>query len=991
MAGGGDLGFYIGAYANDAAATAFLTGRGYTQARGYEYYDTNTAQVKKWDGAAWGVITGPGATSPWRDAAGVVYLGTLTDDVVIGSAAMSAGERFRVVGGQRIEKSDTAADDALYIQVSGSHPITERAVMIDVDVADLGVPALLIDSEVDNTSLNGSPLIQLEALSTNPRGDIAFTSVRTADPTALVKGDLWWHDTAAAFKYYDGVSVQTISAGGTSPWSEAGAPAVIYPTTYATDDVVIGANAMSGTERFRVAGDARFDSGTVGIGDAPNAVRALNIRDDLDDTNATYGAYVRLYSNDTGTKAGWIGVLARSDHDSTGTITDCIGLASDALGGSGCTYTSWTGVKTAPFLDHASDLITTYHGVYVADSAGNGTITTAYGMRIGDVGLSTTTAYALYIDDQNATTTYGIYQTGADDPNYLAAHTGVGVTPNSARMLYVRDDLDDSGATYGVYVLCPFDGTGTKSGWYGVYVVSNQDSTGTITDAIGVASTAQGGQGSTYTTWAGVATSALLEHASDVITTYYGFRVAPTAGDNGTVTTGYGLRVEDVGQNSTTVYGVYIDDQNASTTYGLYQAGTDDLNVLRGDTVVGTTAMAGTEVFRSYSAGTSVGLRSALIETDLTGGSVASLYNLVSFVNVDGTISASGFVRNVQIASVEGSGSVDNSADVYQLFIQSALDGPSGSPTTYGVYQDGTDDLNYFGGRTGIRTETLSDAMLRVLDDRDTTSAVWGERIYLDHSGASSTTLAWTGLDIDSDVTSGAVTTLNCINLSGPSGTNTVTNMRGILINQMGTGAVTGTAYGINQTSSTDVNRFEGKTGIGADYQSDAWLYVEGAYSGTIAATRYGTRSKLAYSGGSVTLSAGRALSTVLDVGTTATITDGYGVYADSPTGAGTISACYGVFIEAQETGPASVGFGVYQNGTNDVNVFAADTSRFGPTASSDQRVDIDGGLRVAAADYIYFGPSGTDGTWRMGRSGNNFIFQRRESGSYVTKQTITP
>lgn len=45
--------------------------------------------------------------------------------------------------------------------------------------------------------------------------------------------------------------------------------------------------------------------------------------------------------------------------------------------------------------------------------------------------------------------------------------------------------------------------------------------------------------------------------------------------------------------------------------------------------------------------------------------------------------------------------------------------------------------------------------------------------------------------------------------------------------------------------------------------------------------------------------------------------------------------------------------------------------------------------LTVDAADYTYWGPSGTDGTWRMGRSGDNFVIQRRESGSYVTKQTI--
>lgn len=63
-----------------------------------------------------------------------------------------------------------------------------------------------------------------------------------------------------------------------------------------------------------------------------------------------------------------------------------------------------------------------------------------------------------------------------------------------------------------------------------------------------------------------------------------------------------------------------------------------------------------------------------------------------------------------------------------------------------------------------------------------------------------------------------------------------------------------------------------------------------------------------------------------------------------------------------------------------------------------------DGTIRLSAADLdfqagdvicgaakpIYFGSSATDGTWKIVRSGNDLIFQRRESGSYVTKHTIT-
>jgi hypothetical protein len=42
-----------------------------------------------------------------------------------------------------------------------------------------------------------------------------------------------------------------------------------------------------------------------------------------------------------------------------------------------------------------------------------------------------------------------------------------------------------------------------------------------------------------------------------------------------------------------------------------------------------------------------------------------------------------------------------------------------------------------------------------------------------------------------------------------------------------------------------------------------------------------------------------------------------------------------------------------------------------------------------ASTTAIYLGASGTDGTWKIVRSGNDLLFQRRESGSYVTKTTI--
>lgn len=55
------------------------------------------------------------------------------------------------------------------------------------------------------------------------------------------------------------------------------------------------------------------------------------------------------------------------------------------------------------------------------------------------------------------------------------------------------------------------------------------------------------------------------------------------------------------------------------------------------------------------------------------------------------------------------------------------------------------------------------------------------------------------------------------------------------------------------------------------------------------------------------------------------------------------------------------------------------------------EKLEVDGSLEVGSSDWIYFGDSSTDGSYRIGRSGNNLVTQRRESGSWVTKQTISP
>ena len=47
--------------------------------------------------------------------------------------------------------------------------------------------------------------------------------------------------------------------------------------------------------------------------------------------------------------------------------------------------------------------------------------------------------------------------------------------------------------------------------------------------------------------------------------------------------------------------------------------------------------------------------------------------------------------------------------------------------------------------------------------------------------------------------------------------------------------------------------------------------------------------------------------------------------------------------------------------------------------------------IQVDDDGWIYFGNKDTNGTWRIGRSGNKWDMQRRESGTFVKKAGATP
>jgi hypothetical protein len=197
-------------------------------------------------------------------------------------------------------------------------------------------------------------------------------------------------------------------------------------------------------------------------------------------------------------------------------------------------------------------------------------------------------------------------------------------------------------------------------------------------------------------------------------------------------------------------------------------------------------------------------------------------------------------------------------------------------------------------------------------------------------------------------------------NDSGFSGDLTITNFYGLRIDPFSGGGITAItnyygiyaqAHGGNATNSLIGCYSEAKatyTGTSAFVVAGDFLAQSGDATQDVG-TMTGVRSIMALNGGDVTT--------------------GYGVYV-SVSGSGTVSTYYGLYVEAYAGVTLSTRWGVY-------------------VASTAYRNLLDGGVEVSSTRYYVIGDLNTDGSWRMARSGNNLIFERRESGSWVTKQTI--
>jgi hypothetical protein len=250
------------------------------------YYDSNGA-----GGAAVQLTSNGSVNAPWTESGGVVYPDNTTDDVAIGATAMVGAEKLYVNGAVRIDGNVDATNGldvtngSLTLAGPGNSFSITGGSSVDWAIADDDSTAVQIDEGGRNyltiDTSNGNENMLFGNATTNPAfafaggGTVSLQGVnqklslgggwiglaeRVLDPTALVnEGVLYTKDVSTVTELFYRASDGTISqltpvSGGTSPWTESSG--VIYPNN-TTDDVVIGATAMVGSEKLRVVGDTR--------------------------------------------------------------------------------------------------------------------------------------------------------------------------------------------------------------------------------------------------------------------------------------------------------------------------------------------------------------------------------------------------------------------------------------------------------------------------------------------------------------------------------------------------------------------------------------------------------------------------------------------------------------------------------------------------------------------------------------------------------------
>jgi hypothetical protein len=325
------------------------------------------------------------------------------------------------------------------------------------------------------------------------------------------------------------------------------------------------------------------------------------------------------------------------------------------------------GVAARVTTTTTNPLLAVFYG-QILTATGAGTTTQANGLYIDSPSLASgstvTTLIGIDIQPQfvsgKTTTAYGIYQSGSSDLNQFSGVTTFSGTVTSSPTL----------AANGNAITVTPNVTNTTSGGttVGINVQGTVNSTGTaVYDSI---------------------FSQVIMGASKTLSSYAaGLSVgSPVIGSGATVPTMYGLYI--AAQAATGITG---------TAYGINQAGASDQNFFNGTTqIVGTpgngTALTVNPTFTTTS-GAQLG-----INTSVTVNSTGATYANVVYAQAN--INASKSVTNNIAAFVAGTPSMGSGATSpysYGLYINPQ--NATGVTTSYGIYQAGASDLNYFAGK----------------------------------------------------------------------------------------------------------------------------------------------------------------------------------------------------------------------------------------------------------------------------------------------------
>lgn len=216
--------------------------------------------------------------------------------------------------------------------------------------------------------------------------------------TAVIKAEL---EGDANISSIGNQNVSIFTAAAYALWSRNSVGGYLYPTTTTDDiavgagpnsmwfddgDLVLGAAAMSGTEKLRVVGTSYFEH-SVGVNTVPVSSIGVDV-ETLSSGTTIYG--IRAYLNTTGNvTTAWYGFSCRGVVNTGDTVSSLYSFYADV-----------------PTVNGSVDKYYSFYAVWAPPNVVN--------------------AYGLFIEDMWASNLrYGIYQVGSNDDNYFAGKVGI--------------------------------------------------------------------------------------------------------------------------------------------------------------------------------------------------------------------------------------------------------------------------------------------------------------------------------------------------------------------------------------------------------------------------------------------------------------------------------------------------------------------------------------------------------------------------------------